>query len=108
MNVKIPVVPFLVWRMDAHINGHAIAVGNGLTHARCQLFTVGIVQLMRQRRPPLAGHSRILPLLCGFGSIPQRGSFGNRHAFWRDDLGRKNAALAGEIERFPGALIYQR
>ncbi|MCY1379067.1 hypothetical protein D9M69_667520 [compost metagenome] len=70
MNVKIPVVALLVGRVNAHINGHAVAVGNGLSHARCQLFTVGFVQLMRQSCSPLSGHSRILSPLCGFGGIP--------------------------------------
>ena len=108
MNVKISVVAVLVGRMDANIHGHAVAVGDGLPHARCQLFTVGVVQLMRQGCPPLAGHSRIFALLCGLGGIPQGGTLGNWHAFGRDDLRRKNAALPGEVERFPGALIYQR
>ena len=108
MNVKIPVVALLVWCVNAHIHGHAVAVCDSLPHARCQLFTVGFVQLMRQGRPPLSGHSRIFSLLGGLGGIPQGGTLGNRHACGRDYLGRQHAAFAGEIEHFAGALIYQR
>ena len=107
MNVEIAVVAFPVRGVDAHIHGHAVAVGDGLAHARCQLAPVGVAQLVRQGRPPLAGHSRILALLGGLGGIPQGGALGNRNACGRDDLGRQDAAFPGEVEHFPGALIYQ-
>ena len=68
--MKIPVIAVLVGCVDANIHGHAVAVGDGLPHARCQLFTVGVVQLMRQGRPPLSGHSRIFSFLGGLGGIP--------------------------------------